>query len=197
MAEKKPAPARRAEIVAAARQLVAMEGAGALSLRLVASSVGIKLASLQYHFPTRAELITALVEDMLARHVEAINHLREKSRKDPEKTLDIVLRWYTIDSSNDRENNQLEVQFWALAQIDETARSALTDYHNLYVAFLAELIQDAVSVSTNQATERAISIASLLEGSILFVDLAEAAAPGHGKSKTIYKSVCAIAYGHM
>ncbi len=195
MTDKKPAHARRAEIIAAARQFLTVEGAGSLSLRGVANAVGIKLASLQYHFPTHADLITALAEDMVTRQKAAIKHLSEEPSNAPEDTLNAVLRWYAVESTADEEDSRFEVQFWALAQIDETARRALADYHNLYVTFLAGLIQDAVGVSKRQATVRAVSIASLLEGAILFVDLADASAPGHHKFKNIYESARQIAYG--
>eukprot|EP00435_Cladocopium_sp_Y103_P078349 s1_g2088.t1 len=195
MTDKKPAHARRAEIIAATRQILTIEGAGALSLRGVASSVGIKLASLQYHFPTRADLVTALVDDMLTQQKAAIKHLSENPRNAPQEKLDAVLRWFAIETGEDEEDSRLEVQFWALAQIDDAARHALAQYHNLYVTFLAGLIQDAVGVSKRQATLRAVSIASLLEGAILFVDLADPSSPGHHKFKTIYESARNIAYG--
>lgn len=62
--------ARRAaverEILDAAWQVMAREGAAALSVREVARSVGIRQQSLTYYFPTKQELLDALFADGFA-----------------------------------------------------------------------------------------------------------------------------------
>ena len=62
--KKSGAPDRKAEIIREARALMVEQGYGALSLRAVADRVGIKLASLQYHVPTKSDLLSLLVEDV-------------------------------------------------------------------------------------------------------------------------------------
>ncbi|MEM1232315.1 MAG: TetR family transcriptional regulator [Pseudomonadota bacterium] len=193
--KKKPAATRRAEILQAARRLLLEEGARALTLRGVAQAVGLKLASVQYYFPTHAELITALVNDRLLEQQRDLAQLQSETRGSAMKTLDAVLRWYTIASAQSVEEGRLDIQFWALAEIDPTAKQALGAYHGLYVTFLADLIQQAVGVTRHQATTRAVAIASLLEGSILFVDLSDPSAPGHHRFRDIYKATRLIACG--
>ncbi len=193
--EKKPAATRRVEILQAARRLLLEEGARALTLRGVAHAVGLKLASVQYYFPTHAELITALANDRLREQQRDLAQLEAETRGSAMKTLDAVLRWYTIGGTQSVEEGRLDVQFWALAEIDATAKQALGAYHGLYVTFLTDLIQKAVGVTRHQATARAVAIASLLEGSILFVDLSDPSAPGHHRFRDIYKATRLIACG--
>ncbi|MCC7072359.1 MAG: helix-turn-helix transcriptional regulator [Deltaproteobacteria bacterium] len=50
-------------IVAAARDLIAQRGYEAVSLREVAERVGVTKAALYYHFPTKAELYDAVLEE--------------------------------------------------------------------------------------------------------------------------------------
>ncbi len=54
--------ARKDEILEAARRILIEEGHHRLTMRNVAEHVGIKLASLQYHFPNREELVSALIQ---------------------------------------------------------------------------------------------------------------------------------------
>jgi AcrR family transcriptional regulator len=53
----------RAEIKDMARTHMARDGAAALSLRAVASDLGLSSAAIYYYFPNRDELITALIVD--------------------------------------------------------------------------------------------------------------------------------------
>lgn len=50
----------REQIMAAARAMVQARGYNALSFRDVAASVGVKSASVHYHFPTKGDLAAAL-----------------------------------------------------------------------------------------------------------------------------------------
>ena len=54
------------EILDTAWQVMALEGAAALSVREVARSVGIRQQSLTYYFPTKQELLDALFADGFA-----------------------------------------------------------------------------------------------------------------------------------
>jgi len=63
--KRKATSERQLEIVQAAREILVSEGFHKLTLRSVANKVGIKLASLQYHFSNRAALIQALIGQLL------------------------------------------------------------------------------------------------------------------------------------
>ncbi|MEM1435299.1 MAG: hypothetical protein AAGG11_14665 [Pseudomonadota bacterium] len=192
---KKRAQDRRSELLDCARQILLSEGARALTLRGIATAVGLKLASIQYYFPTHAALITALVEDRLEQQQAAIQRLSATTVGDARQTLDAVLRFWTLDSDDTADDSRLDVQFWALAETDGTAKHALNRYHELYVTFLAELIRSALGITRRRATARAVAIASLLEGSVLFVDLSDESAPGYHRYQDLYRSVCLLAYG--
>jgi AcrR family transcriptional regulator len=56
---------RPAEIVAAARQLLGQDGRDALTMRRLAGVLGIQAPSLYKHFPDKAALELAIIEDVL------------------------------------------------------------------------------------------------------------------------------------
>ncbi len=59
------ADVRRAQLLSAARQVLARDGLDRLTLRAVAEQADVRLSTLQYIFSSRAELVTALAEWVL------------------------------------------------------------------------------------------------------------------------------------
>lgn len=74
-----------AAIVAAARRIVAAEGAENFSLQAVADAVGVKVPSLYKRFADRAALIEAVREDVLTSLAERL--VRAANRRDPVPAL--------------------------------------------------------------------------------------------------------------
>ncbi|MCT1815334.1 MULTISPECIES: TetR/AcrR family transcriptional regulator [Micrococcus] len=60
------ARANRQDLLAAAGRLIATQGA-AMSLRGVAQEAGVGVGTLYRHFPTRRDLLDAVLEDVVAR----------------------------------------------------------------------------------------------------------------------------------
>lgn len=188
------APDRKAEIVREARALMVEQGYGALSLRAVAERVGIKLASLQYHVPTKSDLLSLLVEDAVAQYRSALTGFSD-DRSNAEETFDEAMAWLLTPSPEWNELAKFEIQFWALAFVDETAAAALDEYLGLYREFLADLIRRLnPGLSKAKAERRAIALASLLEGSMLFYGPRPAgAAPPRGALNDLIAAARAIA----
>ena len=63
---------RRAELLAAARELLEEEGEAALSMRRLGDRLGIRAASIYKHVPDKASLELALMADALAEVGEAL-----------------------------------------------------------------------------------------------------------------------------
>ena len=58
------APERRTQLVVAARAVLCRDGVAGTTLRAVAAEAGVPLGTLHYVFPTKEQLITAVVEDI-------------------------------------------------------------------------------------------------------------------------------------
>jgi AcrR family transcriptional regulator len=69
---------RAAAVVGAARRLVETEGAGALTMRRLAEDLGIKAPSIYKHFPDKAAVEAALVEEALAEMGAALHGALER-----------------------------------------------------------------------------------------------------------------------
>ncbi|MGY6633686.1 MAG: TetR/AcrR family transcriptional regulator [Alkalilacustris sp.] len=65
-------PATRTRLLRAAEALARRDGPGQLSLEAVAAEAGVSKGGLLYHFPTKARLLEALVEQHLQRTEDAL-----------------------------------------------------------------------------------------------------------------------------
>lgn len=106
---------RKAEIVETARRILIEEGHHRLTLRNVAENVGIKLASLQYYFPNKSDLITALMDLEKETYLSLVESLLGTddslaSDKAVAATLDRVFAEY-----QDERSLSFNEQLWALS----------------------------------------------------------------------------------
>jgi AcrR family transcriptional regulator len=67
-----PRPSQRPRLLEAVSRLVLEEGLAELTLERAAEAAGVSKGGLLYHFPTKADLVAALVEDVLDGFEEAV-----------------------------------------------------------------------------------------------------------------------------
>ena len=133
---------RRQQIVATAREILAEKGPAALTLRHVADEVGIKLASLQYHIPTKAALMEALAADIVEHYDLHLEGITRQANLEPEETLAELIRWIRSPKSGEwRLIHRLEIQFWAMALVEPAVTEAQVEFFSGYRALLADLIK--------------------------------------------------------
>ena len=84
---------RRTEILEAAIALIVDEGYSSLTMRALAREVGMKLASLQYHFRTTDELMRGVVNHIGDTYDQSFEALRRDSEIITARQLDEVLAW--------------------------------------------------------------------------------------------------------
>lgn len=65
---------RRQDLLVAAAAIVNHEGASKLTLDAVAQKAGVSKGGLLYHFPTKEELVKAMVREMGDSFIQSINH---------------------------------------------------------------------------------------------------------------------------
>lgn len=186
---------RKDEIVKIAKNLLAKRGEAGFSLRAVAKEVGIKLASLQYHFPSRASLVEAMLADTIALYVEDLREATNQVEQDPENILRAALRTLTgVSEFVEEEEIRLEIHLWALALNDPSVDAAIIKYNRVYIDTLSGLITDAVpEIDANEAHRRALAVASLQEGSLLFMKPEISRLPQSELLKEIYQASLLIA----
>lgn len=82
------------KILAAARQIILEQGTDNLSIDRVIKRAGVSKGSFMYHFPTRQDLIPALIEDY-ARHLHDVQTDLERQSSDKDAALlSAYDKWY-------------------------------------------------------------------------------------------------------
>ncbi len=164
--------ARKDEILAAARRILIEEGHHRLTMRKVAERVGIKLASLQYHFPNREELVVALIQSGNETYRDLVNSLLgevDSSATDP--TIDAMLDRVFEEYQDERSLNFHE-QIWALSVRDPRMEE---EYYKGYTQVwnsAAEIIGRIDPESTEaERRVRAALIIALLDGLEAFLSV--------------------------
>ena len=155
---------RKQQILNEAIGIIASNGYGNLTMRALARASGMKLGALQYHFPTRDDMLRALaayISDTYRSSFEALNQGAEKPR-----IRDIVQFVLDDDAGSALQADRLFPQLWAMARV-EPVMEALLD--GIYVEYLDKMEDCLLEMGITTARGEALALMSLMEGSTLFV----------------------------
>ncbi|MCZ7462326.1 TetR/AcrR family transcriptional regulator [Streptomyces sp. WMMC940] len=169
---------RRTALLDAARRILFTSGGAELTMRAVADAAGVRLGHLQYYFPSRSDLLAALLERILADSLERIAALAPTTegdgdadgtggrccRADPGPALESILA-----DHDDPDLVRLFTEVWAMAAHDAQAAEAVTAFYAAYAAQLAAFIREhAPQTGPEDARSRAEVFVMLMEGAALF-----------------------------
>jgi AcrR family transcriptional regulator len=162
-----PSSGRRDEILHAAEALLREDGLEGFSMRRLADRVGIKLASLQYHFRSKGQLMEALLARSAEIYQEDLTRLLRDLGDRPRELFEAVIDWMCEANA---EGGNLDFQLWALAAHDPVANAALDRYMLAYRELLFALME-AMNPKLDEPTRwrRAALISTMIEGSLLIV----------------------------
>ena len=119
---------RKESILAIARTILVEEGHHRLTMRRLTEKVGIKLASLQYHYPTKNALIGVLIEKSVQTYHHIMLDLIRSIRS--EETDGGIGRLFAI--YQDEMESGIFEQLWALSVQDPELKQ---QYDELYLTF--------------------------------------------------------------
>ncbi|MEH6632485.1 MAG: TetR/AcrR family transcriptional regulator [Halopseudomonas aestusnigri] len=131
--------AKRDEISKAAMALLIQGGGENLSMRKIAEEAGISLGNLQYHYKTKEDLLTALLNGFLDQYLTE-NWVLEGSKhiSGDQQLEQMFLGIVTHDSFEDC--SVVFKELWALSQRNENIENALTAYYIKTHSFLCDTI---------------------------------------------------------
>src|SRR6202161_4408619 len=156
----------REAILAAARRTAQAHGYGGLNFRDLADEVGIKAASIHYHFPSKADLGAAVarrywedtaagLESMLAETPDPVRCLR---------------RYPDIFRTSLASDNRMCLCSFMAAEYDdlpEAVKKEVQTFADVNVAWLSKVLSAANVVSSEESESRARAIFSAVAGAQL------------------------------
>ncbi|NNC18188.1 TetR/AcrR family transcriptional regulator [Corallococcus exiguus] len=155
-------------ILDATMEVLAGDGYAGLSLRVVAQRAGVSLGNLQYYFPTKQDVVRAL----LARYLEqALQRVRERMAgggSEPVQRLRLAVD-AILEDQDSPHACQFFAELWAMAARDTMVADTLTVFYAGYRAGVVELLRElSPDLTPARRDRRAALLVALFEGLSLF-----------------------------
>jgi TetR/AcrR family transcriptional repressor of nem operon len=153
-------------ILSAARAAAQAHGYGGLNFRDLAAQVGIKAASLHYHFPTKADLGAAVAK----RYWQDTAAALEAMRGEMPNAGDCLRRYPSIFRRSLENGNRMCLCSFMAAEFDdlpEAVRDEVENFANINVSWLSETLIAAGLTDPAEAEKRARAIFAAVSGAQL------------------------------
>lgn len=152
---------------------VALEkGLDGLSMRDVARRLGISLAALQYHYPTKNQLIDAFVAAVVEDYRASVQELLESHGEGPR--LELLVR-ATLEAGPTSPGERLLAMIEARAQHDEATARTMGQATQSYVGMVRDVIDaEYTALPPGASIVAATLVVSMLEGVALTMEAAVA-----------------------
>jgi AcrR family transcriptional regulator len=171
----------RNTIVRVARKLLLEEGTLDFSLRAVALRAGISISNLQYYFPTRLDVVRAVIQPIIDGYMEdmksfadnkaspseAIRELLQRALRDAKESQESALWWHFVSlASTDPECSRLLDEWYdaltrGIAQLVRAANPECKPAESLQVACLLIAMADGLALQLGAGRQKRDSIRGL------------------------------------
>lgn len=156
----------REAILAAARKTAQAHGYGGLNFRQLAAEVGIKAASIHYHFPTKADLGAAVARRYWEDTAAALNAISDEAA-DP---LGSLRRYPEIFRTSLESGNRMCLCSFMAAETDDlpdAVKAEVLAFAEVNVAWLSRHLAAASLAGTDVGEARARAIFAAVAGAQL------------------------------
>lgn len=156
----------REAILAAAKTAAQLHGYSGINFRSIGETVGIKNASIYYHFPSKAELGAAVAARYWQDTAKVLDAIRE-ANPDPMRCLAL---YPSIFRTSLEDGNRLCLSSFMAAEhedLPEEIRLEVKAYADASVAWLAARLMEAGWGSAEECERRALSIYTAVAGAQL------------------------------
>jgi TetR/AcrR family transcriptional regulator, transcriptional repressor for nem operon len=156
----------RDRILDVATKIAQAHGYGGLNMRALADEVGIKAASLYHHFPSKADLATAVAKRYWEDAAEGLEVISSKT-PDPAERLRRFPGTFRVALEND---NRICLCSFMTAEFDDLpdiVKKEVETFTDVNVAWLGKTLVEAGLVGARDAKKRASAIFAAVAGAQL------------------------------
>ncbi|WNG41708.1 TetR family transcriptional regulator [Archangium violaceum] len=155
-------------ILEAATDTLVEEGYAGLTLRRVAQRADLSLGNLQYYFPTKQDVVRALLSRYLEAATRRVRERVEGGGSEPGERIRRALEALLEDQESPR-HCQLFAELWAMAARDSMVADALAVFYAGFRAGVVELLRElAPAVPPERRERHAALLVAFFEGLSLF-----------------------------
>ena len=165
-------------ILESARAVLVTHGYAAFTSRRVAEAAGMAVGNLTYHFPTKRELLRALIARLLKFYAQRFETFLADSKRDSALDLEMLVRWVWTDAIG-VDTTRTFRELWALAPHDVVIRRAIDDFYDEAIGGVVQLLKQAQPRADVQKIRLLVQLLAMVseDGSVLYGTGRERAVP--------------------
>jgi len=157
------------QILSSARDILINKGYSGLSMRKIATAVGITIGNLHYYYPSKKDLLADLLDHVIEGYLLAFGSARAEAGSSALNQFTAIIN-FIIDDLNTHETTNFFPELWALANHDEQAAERMHELYRKARLDLNDLIATInPQLSEQQREEVGLFISASLEGLTPFI----------------------------
>jgi len=176
----------RDKIIALAQEAIATRGYSAFSFRELAAELGIKSASIHYHFPTKTHLGVVVAQGWREKLEAALAAIAEQAA-DPYKAMEGLIAIYRHEAQTSQRMTVCTMLAAEINNLPDEIRAEMGKFYALNLGWINERLL-AAGLSDVDASEKARQIFALLQGALM---------GAKGQREAGYFDVVAAAVPHL
>lgn len=156
-------------ILKAATDILINNGYAGLSMRKIASTVGITIGNLHYYYPTKKDLITNLLENVISGYLEYFETIRKQQDKSAEdRLLEIIT--FIIEDITTPETTNFFPELWAMSNHDSIVAERMNDLYEKARQDINALVAELnPKLNDDERTQVSLFISASMEGLTPFI----------------------------
>lgn len=166
---------RQTAILDAAEEVLAFKGNAESAMRDFAAAAGVRVGHLQHYFPTRADLIRAVLERSLRRSLDRLNEMSGVVVSERQGSADPLTREQShrlvtalLAEHSGSADIRMHVEIWAIASTDEQIAPAVRSFYTDYADHVCAVVRHGrPELPETQLHAVASTLVSLFEGAAL------------------------------
>lgn len=156
-------------IIKAALRVLIDEGAGAFTIRRIASECGMKVGNVSYHFPKKELLIQVLLDDILQGYGKVLDRTVRQPGLDAEERLRLIIV-LCLDDIAGKRTTRLFTELWALANHSVFVADRVRVFYHSVHDIISEYVSDLnPALNADEVRSVAVFISASMEGSTPFL----------------------------
>lgn len=158
------------QIVQAAEKVLIEHGHAALTLRRVADECGLRVGHISYYFPSKHQLIRALLESLIASYQGDLAEIEAANAEDAEAML-TSLMIYWMKGNETIKTSRTFVEIWSMGNSDPHVREEITKFYSRGRGRFSSIFA-IINPKLNETELDALAVftISMLEGIMVFAN---------------------------
>ena len=154
-------------IIDAAQHILITQGAVGFTMRRVAEAAAISPGNLTYHFPSKGELLQAVVTQLVKDFTSQFEGFLSESELSVGQEMQTLVRWLLTDAIT-AQTMRISRELWAMALHDTAVQSAFDDLYDILMEKVVQLLRRSQPNADETSLREMVQFLGLIsEGSIV------------------------------